>query len=114
MWIYVIKFVFGGSLVVAFALVSEAIRPHTIAGIFSASPSIALSGLTIAFIIMGPHSVEQEAIGMAIGATAMLVYVCFAWLAVRKTSSLLGSVAAISIWVLVAAAGYALLHSATA
>lgn len=101
-------------MVVAFALISEAIRPHTIAGIFSASPSIALAGLTLAFLTKGPHVADQEAVGMAIGAGAMLVYVCFAWLAVKRTSSLMGSVATLSVWILVAAAGYTLLQSATA
>ena len=114
MWIFVIKFIFGGSMVVAFALISEAIRPHTIAGIFSASPSIAMAGLTIAFLTMGPSSVEQEAIGMAIGAVAMLVYVCFAWLAVKRTSSLLGSVATLGLWIVVAGIGYSIIQSATA
>ena len=112
MWIFIVKFAFGGSLVVLFALMSEAIRPNTLAGIFSASPSIALAGLTLAFLTKGPHVAQQEAVGMAIGAAAMLVYICFAWLTVKRTSSLFGAVATLSVWVLVAAAGYALLQTA--
>jgi hypothetical protein len=44
--ILVIKGVAGGSLVVAFALLSEGLSPKRFAGLFSAAPAVALAGLT--------------------------------------------------------------------
>ncbi|MEA2502248.1 MAG: hypothetical protein QOD01_2359, partial [Actinomycetota bacterium] len=40
-----LKAVNGGLFVVAFALVSEALKPKRFAGLFSAAPSVALANL---------------------------------------------------------------------
>ena len=46
----IFRFLIGGTLVSAFALVGDAVRPKSFAGLFGAAPSIALAtlGLTVA------------------------------------------------------------------
>ncbi len=101
-----VKFLVGGSLVVAFALICDMIHPHYAAGIFAAAPSIALASLGIGFISEGGVTVQQEAIGMAVGACAMIVYVLVAEPTIKRTNSLVGSLATIVIWLAVGIGGY--------
>ena len=43
-----LRFVIGGSVVSAFALLGEVLRPKSFAGLFAAAPSIALATLGLA------------------------------------------------------------------
>ena len=72
--ILVIKGVAGGSLVVAFALISQGLKPKRFAGLFSAAPAVALAGLTIAILDKGAHEAHKSSLGMIAGGVGMVVY----------------------------------------
>jgi hypothetical protein len=88
--VLLLNFLVGDSLVVAFAVIAEAVRPRSFSGIFCAAPSIALANLGITLASDGPSVVRQEGIGMVIGALAMLIYVLVSEPAVRRAGSLIG------------------------
>ncbi|HZU61434.1 MAG TPA: DUF3147 family protein, partial [Solirubrobacteraceae bacterium] len=72
--ILAIKAVAGGSLVVAFALLSQALEPKRFAGLFGAAPSVALAGLTVTLLDKGSHDARLEGLGMLAGAAGMIAY----------------------------------------
>jgi hypothetical protein len=43
MTVYVVRFLVGGILVSAFAMLGDILRPKSFAGLFGAAPSVALS-----------------------------------------------------------------------
>lgn len=45
---YVIRFLLGGTVVSAFAMLGDILRPKSFAGLFGAAPSVALAALGIA------------------------------------------------------------------
>ena len=60
----------GGLFVVAFALVSEVLKPKRFAGLFSAAPSVALANLAVVVAIKGHAEAIASTRGMVIGALA--------------------------------------------
>jgi hypothetical protein len=70
----VIRFIVGGLVVSAFAVIGDVLRPKTFAGIFSAAPSVALATLGLTFITKGGSVVGIEGRSMLAGAAALLVY----------------------------------------
>jgi len=106
----VVKAALAGAFVVLFSILSEAIKPHSLSGLLSAAPSIALANLGIAFVATGPVSVAQEALGMVAGGIAMVAYVlALPWM-VQRLGSLRGSVLTLSAWAITAFAGYLVLE----
>jgi hypothetical protein len=71
---YVVRFIAGGAIVLAFACLADVLRPKSFAGLFSAAPSVALATLTLAFGKHGADYVATEARSMAIGALAFAVF----------------------------------------
>ena len=68
------RFLIGGAVISAFALLGEVLRPKSFAGLFAAAPSIALAtvGMTIA-----KHGIEYAAVearSMVLGAVGFVVY----------------------------------------
>jgi uncharacterized membrane protein (GlpM family) len=100
-----LKALFGGLFVVVFALISEVATPKRFAGIFSAAPSVALGSLAVTLVAKGTHDVETAAVGMAVGAFALLVYSAAAVPALRRFGALKGAALAVLAWFLVAGAG---------
>jgi hypothetical protein len=70
----VIRFLIGGLLVSAFAMLGDLWRPKTFAGLFGAAPSIALASLGLAFISKGADEASVAACSMVLGAVAILCY----------------------------------------
>ncbi len=70
----VIRFVAGGVVVSAFALLGDVLRPKSFAGLFGAAPSIAVVSLTLAIGMHGPDYVATEARSMIAGAAALGVF----------------------------------------
>ena len=68
----VIKAFVGGTAVVAFAALSELLRPRGLAGIFAAAPSIALASLIVTIVVTGANSAAAQAMGMIAGAAALV------------------------------------------
>jgi len=70
----VLRFLIGGTLVSAFALVGDAIRPKSFAGLFGAAPSIALATLGLTVATKGRDYAAIEARSMIAGAIAFFIY----------------------------------------
>ena len=70
------RFLAGGLIVSAFAILGDVLRPKSFAGLFGAAPSIALATLTLTILKKGPTYVATEGRSMALGALALLFY-CF-------------------------------------
>jgi uncharacterized membrane protein (GlpM family) len=68
------RFLLGGFIVSAFAVVGEAVRPKSFAGLFGAAPSVALATLTLTLFTEGKHYAALEARSMIAGAFAFLGY----------------------------------------
>jgi hypothetical protein len=97
----------GGTFVVLFALLGEALRPKSLAGILSAAPSVALASLLVTSIVKGDHAVWSSALGMIVGAIA-LVAACAAGIdAVKRFRALRGSFVVVAVWLAVAFGLYA-------
>ncbi len=98
----------GGTLVVAFALVGQAVEPKRFAGIFSAAPSIAIAGLVVAVVALGDGPASRAALGMLFGAAGFVAFSSI----VRPLLARLGAVAASAVgccaWVAVALGSYLL------
>lgn len=94
---YAVRFLAGGLIVSAFAVLGDVLRPKSFAGLFGAAPSVALATLTIAVVKNGTSYAAIEARSMAWGGIAFLFYaflVChlvmrFRFSALAATSSML-------------------------
>ena len=73
---YAIRFLAGGLVVSAFAVLGDMLRPKSFAGLFGAAPSVALATLTLTFWKDGAPYVASEALAMICGAIA-LAACCF-------------------------------------
>ncbi len=71
---YVFRFLVGGAVVSAFAVLGDMLRPKSFAGLFGAAPSIALATLALAFWKQGPDYAAIEGRSMLLGAAALAAY----------------------------------------
>jgi uncharacterized membrane protein (GlpM family) len=101
--ILAIKGLAGGTLVVAFALLSHALTPKRFAGLFSAAPAVALAGLTVTLLDKGAHDAHQSSAGMIAGAAAMVVYAAAVIPLLRRTRASVASMSALGVWAVAAA-----------
>lgn len=104
----VLRFVIGGLVVSAFALIGDVLKPKSFAGLFGASPSIALATLALTISRQGRQYCAIEARSMMAGAVALFVYAELAscLLLRRKLSALKSSLIALPAWFVVAFAGW--------
>ena len=108
-----IRFVLGGAIVTAFAVVAEVFEPKTFAGMFGAAPSVALASLALAYAQHGGDYAATEARSMLVGALAFGLYAAACVAAVRqpRLPVWLGAAAAWAAWAAVAlGGGFALLE----
>jgi hypothetical protein len=89
----------GGALVVAFALISEVVRPKAFAGLFAAAPSIALASLAITVVADGAHKARMASVGMVVGAIAMTASCVIAVGSIPRLRALWGSFVSVVGWV---------------
>jgi len=94
----------GGMLVVAFAMLSDTLKPKMFAGLFGAAPSVATASLLVSGLAMGPSKDEKYAMGMIAGAIGLIAYSAAAALAVKHLGSVVGSFVAWLAWIVPAAA----------
>jgi hypothetical protein len=81
---YVVRFLVGGVVVSAFAMLGDILRPKSFAGLFGAAPSIALATLGIALYRHGAGYAAQQSWAMTAGAVALAGYsVCVCQLLFR-------------------------------
>lgn len=71
---YVVRFLAGGLIVSAFAILSDMLRPKSFAGLLGAAPSVALATLGIAVIQHGADYAASESWTMIFGAAALACY----------------------------------------
>ena len=99
----VIRFFVGGLVVSLFAMVSDALRPKSFAGLFGAAPSIALATLGLTIHKNGHAYAALESRSMMLGAVAFLVYAASVSWALRRyrVSALGASIGLLPVWFLV-------------
>jgi uncharacterized membrane protein (GlpM family) len=101
--ILAVKAAAGGTLVVAFALLSQALSPKRFAGLFSAAPAVALAGLAVTLLDKGSHEAHQNAAGTIAGSIGMAAYAAAVVPLLRRTRAAAAAVLALAVWVVVAA-----------
>jgi uncharacterized membrane protein (GlpM family) len=101
--ILAIKGLLGGTLVLAFALLSQSLEPKRFAGLFSAAPSVALAGLAVTLLDKRAHDAHQSTAGMITGAVGMVVYAAAVIPLLRRTRAPIASIAALGVWTVVTA-----------
>jgi hypothetical protein len=99
-----IRFLVGGFVVSAFALIGDLLRPKSFAGLFGAAPSVALATLSLTVASMGALYAATEARSMVAGAIAFFVYASFvSWIEMRfKPKALWATVGSMPLWLCVA------------
>ncbi len=71
---YVVRFLVGGVVVSAFAILGDVLRPKSFAGLFAAAPSVALATLGIALYRHGADYAALQSRAMTAGAIALAIY----------------------------------------
>ena len=101
---YVARFLIGGVVGSAFALLGDMVRPKSFAGLFGAAPSVALATLAIALVQHGASYAATQGESMIFGAIALLVYsmVVCQLLLHRCWNALPATVAALVVWLCIA------------
>jgi hypothetical protein len=94
----VVRVLLGGTLVVAFALLSDALKPKTFAGLFSGAPSVATASLLVTGLATGAAKDQKYAMGMIAGAVGLVFYSIAAAILVKHLGSVAGSVLAWVAW----------------
>lgn len=95
-----IRFLAGGLVVSAFAMLGDILRPRSFAGLFGAAPSIALATVGLTIHKQGNLYAAREAESMLLGAAAFFVYAVLASFVLRryKIGALLTSVLLMPVW----------------
>lgn len=86
---FVLRFLIGGAVISAFALLGDVLRPKSFAGLFGAAPSIALATVGMTISHHGKEYAAIEARSMVLGAIAFCVYayaVCQALVHLRRST----------------------------
>lgn len=104
-WLLIgVQAVDGGLFVTAFAVLGEMLQPKRFAGVFGASPAVALANLLVIALVEGDAAARSSADGMIVGAAAFVVACLAAIPAVRRWGAVRGSAALWAVWLVVGAA----------
>ncbi|WP_445222372.1 DUF3147 family protein [Bradyrhizobium sp. Pa8] len=101
---YVVRFIAGGVIVSAFAILGDMLKPKTFGGLLGAAPSVALATLGIAVVQHGPAYAAAESWTMIYGAVALACYslvVCHLLIRFRL-AALPATIIAFAVWLAVA------------
>ncbi|TMC83259.1 MAG: DUF3147 family protein [Chloroflexi bacterium] len=101
-----IRVVLGGLLVVAFAMLSDTLKPKMFAGLFSAAPSVATGSLLVSGLAMGAAKDAKYASGMVVGAIALVCFSVAAAFLVKRLGSIAGSAIGWLAWAITALGFY--------
>lgn len=101
---YVVRFLVGGVVVSAFAMLGDVLRPKSFAGLFGAAPSVALATLGIAVYLHGTGYAALQGHTMMAGAVALAVYaVVVCQLLVRaRLRAVFATLLSLVVWLVVA------------
>jgi Protein of unknown function (DUF3147) len=107
----VFRFIVGGLVVSLFAVIGDALKPKSFAGLFGAAPSVALATLTLTLFEDGKLYASLEARSMIVGAIAFLVYclVCVRVLAKTNAGAATVTISALALWLVCAVGVWAVL-----
>ncbi len=96
----IFRFLIGGLIVSAFAIIGGLFKPTSFAGLFAAAPSVALASLGLAVAKEGKAYASMECRSMLAGAVALGLYsllVCYLLMRFRL-SALQATLSAIPLW----------------
>ena len=98
-----IRFLIGGIVVSAFAVIGDLFKPKSFAGLFGATPSVALATILLTVRKEGAPYAANEAHSMIAGAVAFFFYACaVSWFTMhRKSHALTTSASFLFIWAIV-------------
>jgi hypothetical protein len=99
-----IRFVVGGAVVAAFAVLGDCLTPKRFAGLFAAAPSVALATLALTYGSKGSGHAALEGRSMIVGALALIAYSALVsrLLASRHWHPVAASVTAWAVWLAIA------------
>jgi hypothetical protein len=99
-----LRFLIGGAVVSAFAMMGDVFKPKSFAGLFGAAPSVALATLGIGVLQNGKEYAALEARSMIGGAIAFFLYasVVSRIMMRHKTSALWTTAASLPVWLVCA------------
>ena len=99
-----IRFLIGGAIVSAFAIVGDLLKPKSFAGLFGAAPSVALATLGLTVASEGASYAATEARSMMAGAVAFFAYASLvSWMMMHyKLKALMVTICSIPVWLGVA------------
>jgi hypothetical protein len=101
---YVARFLVGGLVVSALAMLGDVLRPKSFAGLFGAAPSVALATLGIALYRHGADYAAMQSQAMMAGAIALAAYsvvVCHL-LVHARLAALTATLASLTVWLVIA------------
>jgi hypothetical protein len=101
---YVARFLIGGLVVSAFAILGDSVRPKSFAGLFGAAPSVALATLGLTIFQKGAFPAAAQANSMIWGVIALFCYgilVC-QLLMRRRWKALPATITALALWLALA------------
>jgi hypothetical protein len=104
-----VRFLVGGLIVSAFAVIGDLFKPKSFGGLFGAAPSVALATLALTITKNGKLYAALESRSMIAGALSLMVYalVVSRLLMRRRISALAGTMAAMPVWFTAAFLGWA-------
>lgn len=88
----------GGLLVTMFAVLSEAVQPKRFAGLFGASPAVAIAGLTLVLVDQGTPAAHRSTIGMIAGTAGLIVYTAVVVPLLRRWNAGAAAAVALTAW----------------
>ncbi len=96
----VIRFVVGGAIVSAFAVLGNLFKPKSFAGLFGAAPSVALATLLLTASTRGQIYASVEARSMLLGAIALGCYSLVVALLLERfrVAALRATLASLPVW----------------
>jgi uncharacterized protein DUF3147 len=103
-----LRFIIGGAIVSAFAILGDVLRPKSFAGLFGAAPSVALATLAMTIVSDGPSYAAIEGRSMMAGAVAFFIYASLVSriLMRYKFRAILVTLCAVPVWLAVAGGVY--------
>jgi hypothetical protein len=99
-----IRFLVGGAVVSAFAVIGDLLKPKSFAGLFGAAPSVALATLGLTVATEGASYAAIEARSMMAGAVAFFIYASFvSWILMHyRTKAFWVTLGAMPLWFAIA------------
>lgn len=98
------RVIIGGTVVSAFALLGELLKPKSFAGLFGAAPSVALATLALTITKEGKAYASIEARSMILGAVAFIIYAALIsrWMMHRRMQVLSATTSGLGLWLVCA------------